>query len=787
MLVVLPFHAGDVSQLANLLIWMGQLRGGLAWREGSPGRHYPNHHAVLIADVGVDWAGARKVHDLASAVFPRAELTSTDISVAGWPQGPNALFASACRKCTDTHWLWLEPDAVPLHRDWLDLIATEYEGCDERFFGCLYPSAQPNLPNVLLSGIAVYPAGWIEGSLCSTRAGNVAFDVAMTDLVRGSWRHTQRIQHVWGEPDLAPTFPPAGAPMPRNGFTLAKLQGNAVIFHRNKDGTLIARLRERAGLEKPVSYAQPTRGLLRVRRTGSLGDVCAATVVAKKLTRLGYEVEFQAHASTHCVLRRIPGIHHLCEPHGAVDVDLDGAYENHRSRRGLHFARMFVDRANESLRTHVIGDARNFAPRMVMEPNDAPAAREVMGQYPRPWVVIVPRSHSWANRTVPDDVWAKAAAQIKGTKFWLALHPAPSPGGEGERIIDLNCRHFDRAIGFLGVADLVVTVDTGPMHVAAALGTPVVAIQQASSPELHLSDQRDFIMVSPHLTCLNCQLDLCPLDAARPPCQAIPPEKIALAANARLQSVFGDGVAVVMCVYKPNVQKLNRALDAVLPQVDEIVVVRDQGGVLPAGALNHPKIRYLQMPVRDVGYGRKANYGFRHTNQPYVLLLNDDLYLHADAVPKLRAVMGVGVGMVAHLLRYPDGTIQHGGTYRAPGSPGWGHLDHRARQSRIQSPVEMENVCGASVLVRRKAFYDAGGFDEDFYLYCEDNALCLAIRQAGWQIWYTPHAEGIHEESQSTSVTQNIRAIMDQSHETLKRKWSWYFHLNRHNSMGVFE
>lgn len=783
MLLVIPFHAGDLSQTANLLTWLGQVRGGQDWRTVPQGTLYARHGVLLLVDGAVDWLQAHRLHEQARWLFHSTRLVCSEPSVTGWPQGPNALFARACVNC-DAPWLWLEPDAVPLHRDWLDILEDEYRslGAGRHFLGCLYDCNQPGLPARLLSGIAVYPPNWHEGANF-THNPNVAFDVAMTDAVLPYATHTDRIQHLWGEDKLPPTFPPAGHAMPRNGLMLSKLQGGAILFHRNKDGTLIQRLREREGFARKEDSHPPTRGLMRVRRTAAIGDVCAATVVAKKLARLGYEVEFQAHPATHCILRRIPGIHHICEPHGTVEIDLDGAYESNRNRRNLHFAQMFVDRANDSLRAKVIADARNFAPRMVMEPNDRTAALERFRDYPRPWTIICPRSQNWANRTVPDPVWCEAAAQIQGTKFWLGLHPAPPCAG----IVDLQCRHFDRAIGFIGTADLLVTVDTGPMHIAAALGTPIVAIEQASSPGLHLSDQRDFIVISNGLHCLNCQLDMCPLNAHVPPCQNIAPAIIADAVNARLQASVGEGVSVVMAIYKPQAQKLNRALNQVLPQVDEIVVVSDAGGFVPPGALQHAKIRYVKMAARDLGYGRKANFGFRHTNHKFVLLLNDDVYLNPDAVAKMREVMTVNAGMVAHELRYLDGTIQHGGTYRAPGSPGWGHLDLRAHESRIKQALEMENVCGASVLVRREAFYQAGGFDEDFFLYCEDNALCLAIRQAGWQIWYTPHAQGTHEESQSTSVTQGIHEIMVASQRTLERKWGWYFKLNNHNTMGRFE
>ena len=92
--------------------------------------------------------------------------------------------------------------------------------------------------------------------------------------------------------------------------------------------------------------------------------------------------------------------------------------------------------------------------------------------YPRPWVFICPRSESYPHRQVPTRR-GLILRPGQGTKFWLGLHPAP-PG-----IVDLAVRHVDNLIIWLSAADLLISVDTGPMHIGAALGIPIVAILQS--------------------------------------------------------------------------------------------------------------------------------------------------------------------------------------------------------------------------------------------------------------------------------------------------------------------
>jgi hypothetical protein len=59
-------------------------------------------------------------------------------------------------------------------------------------------------------------------------------------------KNTNLIQHFWGKPNLAPTFVHERTERsPENTFTLANLRKEAVLFHRNKDGTLIRLLQDK--------------------------------------------------------------------------------------------------------------------------------------------------------------------------------------------------------------------------------------------------------------------------------------------------------------------------------------------------------------------------------------------------------------------------------------------------------------------------------------------------------------------------------------------------------------
>src|ERR1051325_2903033 len=202
-----------------------------------------------------------------------------------------------------------------------------------------------------------------------------------------------------------------------------------------------------------------------VRRTGAIGDCLSSTVVADRLIDLGYEVAFQSHPANHCVLRRNGRLSAINEPNGYCHVNLDGAYENDSGRRGKHFNEMWFEKAAGPLymRGIVLGPPLNCKPTIRVQQNDREATRSMIAHHPKPWVFVCPRSDSYNVRQVPDGIWGDAAAGISGTKFWIGRHPAP------KNFIDLKCQHLDTLISYLSNADLLISVDTGPLQLGASI------------------------------------------------------------------------------------------------------------------------------------------------------------------------------------------------------------------------------------------------------------------------------------------------------------------------------
>lgn len=763
MLVVLPIAERELAAAMKLVAWMKHL-GGLQ-----------RHSALVVLGNPITDDMARDLLREAGSLFGQIKCIrqSSPDEVREWPYG-NALFRLAAEYVTKREhvpFLWVESDAIPLVPDWLDRIEAEYQRVGKPFMGALYSRPVPHI-----NGVMVYSARLSALNPWMMIAKQRPWDLTRAEVTLRNAHQTNLIVRSLADPatNTPHTFPEMNA-------LDAIIPNGCVLFHGCKDGTLLDRLFERDGVTG--SLARFERPIV-VRRSGALGDALAATCVASKLREAGYNVIFQTSPGVFPLLQCCPDIT-LTSDNRPCDVNLDGTYEKHPERRSKSFPEIFIEATNMQLGLRL--QPLNTAPVLEHPEHGKKRFRRRYADLPLPWIGICPRSNSFAVRTVPDATWAEVSDQIIiGTRFWLGTH-GPAPDG----IVDLRIKHIKETVIACSSMDLVISVDTGPLHIAAALGTPALAIEQSSSPELHLSDQRDYEVIRPaNLTCLNCQEAKCRINESHPPCQDISARAIASAAIAKLRSKYSEDVSCVIPVYRPSKERLNKCLEAVLPQVDEVVICRGQAGIFPEGAIQHPKIRYLAGRHGDVGYGRNMNYGSRHTNGKWILALTDDVFLDPGAVAELlkTANQDPKIAAVGHLLWYPGrDKIQHGGTRRNAGDIGWGHIDHNAETPSITEACEVENVTGASVLYRREAFYSVLGFDERYRLYYEDNDLCLRLRKAGWKIWYTPKAQAVHDEHASTKITPNIAREVERSRGIFTKLWKPYFERNAPNTLGTFK
>lgn len=149
----------------------------------------------------------------------------------------------------------------------------------------------------------------------------------------------------------------------------------------------------------------------------------------------------------------------------------------------------------------------------------------------------------------------------------------------------------------------------------------------------------------------------------------------------------------------------------------------------------------------NLGYGGAHNRLAAGHASPLLCFVNPDVVVEQrDALLRLLgALEDPAVAVAGPRLLTPDGEVQrfdHGELrgLRARVANGAGYAHWRPRER----PADVAWVSGAFLLVRRAAFEAVGGFDDGFFLYKEEEDLCLRIRRRGGRVRYVPGAWARH-------------------------------------------
>ena len=208
-----------------------------------------------------------------------------------------------------------------------------------------------------------------------------------------------------------------------------------------------------------------------------------------------------------------------------------------------------------------------------------------------------------------------------------------------------------------------------------------------------------------------------------------------------------------------HADELEQSLPALAPQVDELLVIANIPGSVPAAAAGgraRARERRAALVRREREPRRRA----------------DRARARADRQPGRRARAGRGrdparlhgrasraAGVAGPKMLYSDGTWQAsrrsfptvGATLvrRTPlrllFPPLRWQRRHYLLDERPDEPAPADTMLGAFLLLRRTMLDEIGGWDAGFRMYCEDIDLNYRAAQAGWERWYVPAAVVRHE------------------------------------------
>lgn len=198
-----------------------------------------------------------------------------------------------------------------------------------------------------------------------------------------------------------------------------------------------------------------------------------------------------------------------------------------------------------------------------------------------------------------------------------------------------------------------------------------------------------------------------------------------------------------------------------------------------------PRVQVIRND-RNLGFGAAMNRGAKRARGDHLLLLNPDCLLAPGDVASLLKTLRAEplAGLIGAVVCAADGTPDPASRRRDPllrralntltGRAAHEASDPACAGIAVPGPMptgveQEEAVSGALMLLPRDVFDALGGFDEGYFLHCEDLDLCRRVRDAGYRVLL---AGGVHVGHAKGSSSRHRPVFV--SRYKHRGMWRWF-------------
>jgi len=220
-------------------------------------------------------------------------------------------------------------------------------------------------------------------------------------------------------------------------------------------------------------------------------------------------------------------------------------------------------------------------------------------------------------------------------------------------------------------------------------------------------------------------------------------------------------------------------LDSVLPLELILIDNASTDGVpqsIERAHAGEPRLKVIYNHA-NLGFGPAVNRAAAVARGEHLLVLNPDCLLEPDTLTRMLDILDQHpeAGIVGAVVCAADGTPDPASYRRDPllrhalatlvGARGGMNIDGEIPLK----VVDAEAVSGALMLLPRKVFEQLGGFDEAYFLHCEDLDLCRRARDAGYAVLLAGDVRVLHGKGGSS----RHRPVFVSRHKH-RGMWRWF-------------
>lgn len=256
--------------------------------------------------------------------------------------------------------------------------------------------------------------------------------------------------------------------------------------------------------------------------------------------------------------------------------------------------------------------------------------------------------------------------------------------------------------------------------------------------------------------------------------------------------MFMYDISISLVLYKNNIQDIQQLINDIFKNKlnIQLCILDNSPKKIFKTDFENKNISYIHLP-NNIGFGSAHNIAIKKDskNSKYHLIINPDIFLNNPAIlESLFTYMESNKDISALMpkILFPDNSIQY--LCRLLPNPTdlfirrffsyskYNHkrqYDYEMRFFNYNKIVELAWISGCFMFLRSDALLRTNGFDEQFFMYCEDIDLSRKIINYGKIVFY-PHETIIHNYEKGSYKSKYLLLIHIISAIKYFNKWGWF-------------
>ena len=219
-------------------------------------------------------------------------------------------------------------------------------------------------------------------------------------------------------------------------------------------------------------------------------------------------------------------------------------------------------------------------------------------------------------------------------------------------------------------------------------------------------------------------------------------------------SISGQNLSIVIVTLRSE-KVIDRCINSIDKNLPIIVIENSDNLKFKNYLENNYKNVQCILSKENLGTGAGYNIGIKFSKTDYVYVINPDITLEANALDE---IFLASKKLEDFSILSPISSDVH--------FPNYGMIKEKKEYEEKNLPFKVKYVDGFSMLLNKKKFKNNYYFDENFFMYWENNDICIRVINDGGSVFIVPKAKIKHLGAKAVDL-KFFKEI------ELSRNWHW--------------